>query len=119
MKKVKLLVAQSPATLRNPMGSDPPASSVHGILQARILEWVAIFSPEDLSDPGIKSRSPTLQADPLQSGPPGKPFNWVFRSFAFSEIVKWFGFDLPLGYLFSICHFCRFLSFLFYYLYLD
>jgi len=35
----------------------PPGSSVHGILQARILEWVAISSSRDLSDPGIEPGS--------------------------------------------------------------
>ena len=40
--KVKLLVAQSCPTLCNPLDCSPPSSSVHGILQARILEWVAI-----------------------------------------------------------------------------
>ena len=38
-------------------------SSVHGILQAKILEWVAFLSPGDLLDPEIKPRSPALQAD--------------------------------------------------------
>ena len=47
--------------------------SVHGILQARILEWVAIPSPGDLPNPGIKPGSPALQADSLPSEPPGKP----------------------------------------------
>ena len=38
---------QSCPTLCDPMDSSPPGSSVHGILQARILEWVVIsFSPE-------------------------------------------------------------------------
>ena len=37
-----MLVTQSCLTLRNPMDCSPPGSSVHGILQARILEWVAI-----------------------------------------------------------------------------
>ena len=37
-------VAQSCLTLCNPMGCSPPGSSVRGIFQARILEWVAIFS---------------------------------------------------------------------------
>ena len=42
-----LLVAQQCPTLSNPMGYSPPGSYVHGILQARILEWVAIpFSSE-------------------------------------------------------------------------
>ena len=35
-------VAQSCLTLSNPMGCSPPGSSIHGILQARVLEWVAI-----------------------------------------------------------------------------
>ena len=51
----------------------PPGSSVHGILWARILEWVAIFSPGDLLDLGIEPGSPSLQADSLQSEPLGKP----------------------------------------------
>jgi len=38
----------------------PPGSSVHCISQARILEWVAISSSRDLSDPGIKTVSPAL-----------------------------------------------------------
>ena len=37
-----VLVAQSCPTLCNPMDCSPPGSSVHGILQARILEWAAI-----------------------------------------------------------------------------
>ena len=37
-----VLVAQSCPTLYNPMDCSPPGSSVHAILQARILEWVAI-----------------------------------------------------------------------------
>ena len=36
------LVAQPCATVCDPTDSSPPGSSVHGILQARILEWVAI-----------------------------------------------------------------------------
>ena len=45
-------VAQSCLTLFGPMDCTPPGSSVHGILQARILEWVAFTSPEDLPSPG-------------------------------------------------------------------
>ena len=41
----------------------------HGILQARILEWVAFPSPEDLPNPGIEPRSPTLQADSFPAEP--------------------------------------------------
>ena len=42
VKKVKALVAQLCPTLWDPVDCSPPGSSVHGILQARILEWVAI-----------------------------------------------------------------------------
>ena len=70
-----------------------PGSSVHGIFQARILEWVAISfsktlfpgflrpeywsgypfpSPGDISNPRIEPRSPTLQADSLPAEPQGK-----------------------------------------------
>ena len=35
-------VTQSSLTLCDPVGYSPPASSVHGTLQARILEWVAV-----------------------------------------------------------------------------
>ena len=42
--KVKVSVLQSYATLSNPMNCSPPGSSVHEILQTRILEWIAISS---------------------------------------------------------------------------
>ena len=52
-------------------------SSVHGVLQARILEWVAMSPPGDLHDPGIKPRSSTLQEDSLPSEPPEKPVKFL------------------------------------------
>ena len=55
------------------MDSTLPGSSVHGILQARILAWVAIPSPGDLPNPGTEGRSPTLQAYSLPVELPGKP----------------------------------------------
>ena len=45
------------------MDCSPPGSSVHGILQARILDWVAIPFSRGSSQPGIEPRSPALQAD--------------------------------------------------------
>jgi len=50
------------------MDYNPPGSSLHGIFQARILEWIAISSSRGDSDPGIEPASPTsptLQADYL------------------------------------------------------
>ena len=48
---MKVLVAQSCLTLCNSMDYSPPSSSVHGILQARILEWVAISFSRGSSQP--------------------------------------------------------------------
>ena len=67
------VVAQSCPTLCDPMDCSPPDSSVHGIFQARILEWVAISFSRDLPDPGIELGSSASQADALPSEPPGKP----------------------------------------------
>ena len=68
-EKEKVLVAQSCPILCDPMDCSPLGSSVHGILQARILEWVPSPPPGDLPDPGIKPTSPTLQADSLSLAP--------------------------------------------------
>ena len=43
----------------------------HGLLQGRILEWVVFPSPGDLSNPGIKPRSPALKADSVPAEPQG------------------------------------------------
>ena len=59
-------VAKSHLTLCNPMDCSPPGSSVHGIYQARILEWIAISFPGNLPDPGIEPISlvsPALAVD--------------------------------------------------------
>ena len=53
---------QSCLTLCSPKNCSPPGSSVQGILQARILEWVAFPPPEDLPDPGIELASLTSPA---------------------------------------------------------
>ena len=68
-----VLVPQSCLTLCDPMDCGPPGSSVCGILQARILEWVAIPFSRDLPNLGVKPDL-ALQANSLQSKPPGKPF---------------------------------------------
>ena len=49
--------------------------TVHGILQARILEWHAVPFSRDLPNPGIKPMSPSLQVDSLPAEPQGKPKN--------------------------------------------
>ena len=67
------MVARLCSALFDTMDYSPPGSSVHGIFQARVLEWVAITSPGNLPNPGVKPGSPTLQADSLLSEAPGKP----------------------------------------------
>ena len=51
----------------------PHGYTVHGILQARILEWVEVPSPGVLPNPGLEPRSPALQAESSPAEPQGKP----------------------------------------------
>ena len=67
---VKLL---SRVRLCNPMDGSLPGSMVHGISQARKLEWAVISFSRGSSQPRIKPRSPALQTDALLSEPLGKP----------------------------------------------
>ena len=69
-----MLVALLCSTLCDHLGCSPPSSSVHGILQARILEWVAIPFSRGSSDLRMEPRSVALQADFFFTvEPPGKP----------------------------------------------
>ena len=87
---------QSCLTLCDPMDCSPPGSSVHGILQARILEWLPCPPPGGLPNPGIQPRSPALQADSLPSEPPRKPKNtgegslcllqWIFPTQDWNQV---------------------------------
>ena len=66
---------QSGPTLCDPRNCSPPGSSVHGIFQARTLEWVSISSSMGLPDPGIEPESPAspaFQADSLPTETQGK-----------------------------------------------
>ena len=65
-------VTQSCPTFCDSMDCSLPGSSLHGILQARVLEWVAISFSRGSPDPGIEPGSPAFQADALASEPPGK-----------------------------------------------
>ena len=62
---MKVLVAQSCPTLCNIVNWNLPGSSIHGILQARILVWVAIPFSRGSSQPRDPIWSPALQADSL------------------------------------------------------
>ena len=74
-------VAQSCPTLCSPMDY-----TVHGILQARILQWVAFPFSRALPNPGIKPRVPTLQEDSLPAKPRGKSKNTRMGSLS---LLQW------------------------------
>ena len=65
-------VAQLCQTLCDPMDCSLLGSSVHGIFEARVLEWIAISFSRGSSDVGMEPGSPALQADALPSEVPGK-----------------------------------------------
>ena len=67
-----------------------PGSSVHGILRASILEWVAFPSPGYVSGPGIEPGSPALQADSLPTELQGKPLSTsTFPHYQIRLILSW------------------------------
>ena len=71
---------QSCPTLYGPMDCSPPGSSIHGIFQVRILEWVAMPSSRGSFDPGLEPGSSALQADSLPSEPSGKPHMILYNN---------------------------------------
>ena len=86
---MKVLVAQSHPTLCDPVDHSLPGSCVHGILQARILEWVAIsFSRGNLPNSGNEPKSPALQAYSLASEAPGKPHKVHHNFYMYWEAKK-------------------------------
>ena len=60
---------QSYPTLCNPMDCRLPSPSVHGILQARIMEWIATPSSRDLPDPENEPASPASPTFQMESLP--------------------------------------------------
>ena len=67
----KMLFSLLYSTLCDPMDCSLQGSSVHGILQARILEWVAIPFSRGSPNPEVEPGSSILQADALSYEPPG------------------------------------------------
>ena len=99
---VLCLVDQSCPTLWDPMGCSPPGSSVHGILQARILEWVAsallqgIFPTQGLN-PGLLYCRQILYSLSHQGRP--KTLEWVAYPFSrrSSQPRNWTGISCTAG----------------------
>ena len=79
---VKVKVTQSCPILFDPMDC---IGIVHGILQARTLEWIAIPFSKDLPNSGIEPTSPTVQVDSLPAELLGKPKNSEVGSLSFLQ----------------------------------
>ena len=77
------LVTKLCTTLSQPVDCSLSGSSVHGISQARILEWVPFPSPGDLPDPEIEPASPAWQADSLLLSHQWSPKNNIWK------IIRW------------------------------
>ena len=73
VKKVKVLVAQSCLTLCDSHTGACQAPLSMGFYRKGYWTGLPFPSPGDVPDPGVKPRSPALQADSLLSEPPGKP----------------------------------------------
>ena len=76
--EVKALIPQSCLTLCDPMDCSQPGSTVHGISQARIMEWVAISFSGESFWPRDGTRSPALQADSTTDPPDLWPIDYHF-----------------------------------------
>ena len=78
--------AQPCLTLCEPMDCSLPGSSVHGILQERILEWVAMSSSRGSSQPRDQTQvSLIVGQDSLPSHPPGSPRTLEWIAYPFSR----------------------------------
>ena len=73
-------VSQSCPTLCDPMDCSPPGSSVHGIFQARVLEWVAISFSRRSSRPRNRTQVSQTVSDALLSEPPRKSWCLIMVS---------------------------------------
>ena len=83
-----VFVPQLYPALWDPTDCSPPGSSVYGILKQEYWSGLPFPSPGYLPNPGIKPRSPTLQAYSLLSEPPGKPKNYHYKNNSFSSSLS-------------------------------
>ena len=80
-------VAQSCPTLCNPMDCRLPGSSIHGIFQARVLEWgaIAFYYPAAVAAAAAAAAAKSLQScptlcDPIDGSPPGSPVPGILQA---------------------------------------
>ena len=88
MKKWSEVAQSCPWTLCNPMDYSPPGSSIHGISRQEYWSELPLPTPGDLPNPGIKPRSPALQADSLLSEPQ-HVFILLFPNCLGESIIYW------------------------------
>ena len=82
-------------TLCNPVDCSPPGPSVHGILQARTLEWVVIsFSKRSYrkKESEVAQLCPTL-CDPMDCSLPGSSVHGIFQA----RVLEWVGISFSRG----------------------
>ena len=88
--------------LCDPFDCSPQGSSVHGILQARILEWVAIPCPGHSPNPGNKPPSPALAGRLFTTEPPRKPIisltRWFFLKRIYITLYLYYNISLYIQY---------------------
>ena len=94
---MKVSVDKLCLTLCDPMGNNPPGSSVYGILQARILEWVAISFSRDLPHPRLKwsevaQSYPTL-CNPMDCSLPCSSIHGIFQA----RVLEWVAISFSKG----------------------
>ena len=99
-------VLACPTLWVDPMDCSPPGTSVHGVSQARVLEWAAISFSRDLLHPGIELKppaSPALVGRFFTTEPPGKSF-LLLRSVHLCHILdstyKWYSYHIVFVFLF-------------------
>ena len=100
-----MLVAQLCPTFCNPTDCSPPGSPVHAILQARILEWVAILFSRVPSWPRDQTQFSALQVDSLPSQSPEKPnvnAMCVYHFFLAIKAPWWYNCLNKSSYTFSL-----------------
>ena len=81
----KVILAQLFPTLCNSLDFSPPGSSVHGILQLRILLWVALSFSRGSFQPRDRTQVSRIAADFLSAEPQGKPTNMKWVAYPFSN----------------------------------
>ena len=85
-------VAQSCPTLSDSMDCSLAGSSVHGIFQARVLEWVAISFSDTYAAAAKSLQSYPTLCDPIDSSPPGFPIPGILQA----RTLEWVAFPSPM-----------------------